>query len=77
MKKPINFIVEVDVRKFFDTLSHYWVQRCLEERVKDPNLMWLIRKILKAGIIEEGQYHASHQGTMQGELCKALHNSPW
>lgn len=66
MKKPVNFIVEVDIRKFFDTLSHYWMQRCLEERVSDPNLLWLIRQILKAGFIEDGQYHASQQGTMQG-----------
>ena len=51
MKKPINFIAEVDIRKFFDTLSHYWLQRCLEERIADPNLMWLVRQILKAGVI--------------------------
>ena len=66
MSKPVNFIVEVDIRKFFDTLSHYWMQRCLEERVSDPNLLWLVRKILKAGVIKEGQYHASKEGTMQG-----------
>lgn len=66
MTKPVNFIVEVDIRKFFDTLEHYWLHRCLEERVSDPNLLWLIRRILKAGVIEDGQYHASDQGTMQG-----------
>lgn len=66
MTKPINFIAEVGIRKFFDTLSHYWLQRCLEERIADPNLMWLVRQILKAGVIEDGQYHASYQGTMQG-----------
>jgi group II intron reverse transcriptase/maturase len=66
MTKPINFIVEVDIRKFFDTLSHFWMQRCLEERVADPNLLWLVRQILKAGISEDGQYHASEQGAMQG-----------
>jgi group II intron reverse transcriptase/maturase len=66
MSKPVNFIVEVDIRKFFDIISHYWMQRCLEERVSDPNLLWLVRKILKAGVIEEGQYQASKEGTMQG-----------
>ena len=66
MSKPINFIVEVDIRKFFDTLSHYWMHRCLEERIADPNLLWLVRRILKAGVIDKGQYHASKQGTMQG-----------
>lgn len=66
MSKPINYIVEVDIRQFFDTLRHYWLQRCLEERTADPNLMWLVRRILKAGLIDNGQYHASRQGAMQG-----------
>ena len=66
MSKPVNFIVEVDIQKFFDTLSHYWMQRCLEERVVDPNLLWLIRSILKAGVIEGKQHRANYQGTMQG-----------
>jgi group II intron reverse transcriptase/maturase len=66
MKKPINFIVEVDIRKFFDTLSHYWLQRCLEERIADPNLMWLVRQILKVGVIDNGKYQVNDQGTMQG-----------
>ncbi len=66
MSKPVNFIVEVDIRKFFDTLSHYWMQRCLKERVSDPNLLWLVRRILKAGVIEDGQYHANQRGTIQG-----------
>ena len=72
MTKPINYIVEVDVRKFFDTVNHYWLQRCLEERVKDANLLWLIRRILKAGIMEEGQYQASDQGTPQGGVISPL-----
>jgi group II intron reverse transcriptase/maturase len=66
MSKPVNFIVEVDIQKCFDTLSHYWLQRCIEERVSDRNLLWLVRRILKAGVIEEGKYHASRQGAMQG-----------
>jgi RNA-directed DNA polymerase len=66
MKKPINFIAEVDIRKFFDTISHYWLQRCLEERIADPNLMWLVRRILKAGVIDNGEYQVNDQGTMQG-----------
>lgn len=66
MSKPINFIAEVDIAKCFDTLSHYWLQRCLEERVSDPNLLWLVRRILKAGVIEDGQHRANKQGTMQG-----------
>jgi len=72
MKRPINFIVEVDIRKFFDTVKHYWLLRCLEERISDPNLLGLIRKILKAGVMEEGQYHASELGTPQGGIISPL-----
>jgi group II intron reverse transcriptase/maturase len=49
MRKPVNFIVEVDIRKFFDNVQHDWMVRCLEERVKDPNILWLIKRVLKAG----------------------------
>jgi group II intron reverse transcriptase/maturase len=66
MKKPINFIAEVDIRKFFDTINHYWLQRCLEERIADSNLMWLVRRILKAGVIDNGEYQVNDRGTMQG-----------
>jgi len=66
MTKPVNFVVEVDIKNFFDNVSHYWLHRCLEERISDPNLLWLVRRFLKSGVIEEGQYHASKQGTSQG-----------
>ena len=72
MKKPINFIVEVDIMKFFDTVSHYWLLRCLEERISDPNLLWLIRKFLKAGVMESGQYHATLEGTSQGSSASPI-----
>jgi RNA-directed DNA polymerase len=66
MIKPVNYIVEVDIRKFFDNVSHYWLHKCLEERIKDPNLLWLIRRFLKAGVVEEGSYQTSTGGTPQG-----------
>lgn len=72
MKKPINFVVEVDVAKFFDTVSHYWLLRCLEERVSDPNLLWLVRQILKAGVMDDGEYQASETGTPQGGVVSPL-----
>jgi group II intron reverse transcriptase/maturase len=66
MTKPINYIVEVDVNKFFDSVSHYWLLRCIEWHVSDPNFLWLIRKFLKAGIVEDGQWRESTIGTPQG-----------
>jgi RNA-directed DNA polymerase len=71
-KKPVNFVVEVDIRGFFDNVSHYWLQRCLEERISDPNFLWVIRRILKAGVMEEGRKSSSEQGTPQGGIVSPL-----
>jgi group II intron reverse transcriptase/maturase len=66
MRRTTNYIVEVDIRKFFDTLSHEWMMRCLEERIVDPNLLGLINKFLKAGFMEGEQWKPTKQGTPQG-----------
>ena len=72
MSKPVNTIVEVDIRKYFDTVNHYWLQRCLEERISDPNILWLVRRLLKAGIMEEGKLLSSNVGTPQGGVISPL-----
>jgi group II intron reverse transcriptase/maturase len=72
MTKPINYIVEVDIEKFFDRIRHYWLLRGIEERVSDPNLLWLIRKFLKSGIVEEGKWIKSLVGTPQGGVISPL-----
>jgi group II intron reverse transcriptase/maturase len=72
MTKPINYVVEVDIEKFFDTVKHYWLLRCIEERVSDPNFLWLIRKFLKAGIVEEGKWIKSERGTPQGAIVSPI-----
>lgn len=64
--KPINYIVEVDIKGFFDNVNHYWLQRCLEEKIIDRNLLWLVRKFLKAGVVEDGKHLTTDVGTPQG-----------
>lgn len=66
MTKSINYIVEVDIRKFFDMVAHETMMRCLEVRISDPNLLGLIKKFLKAGIVDAGQFISTDQGTPQG-----------
>lgn len=66
MTKPVNFVVEVDIRKFFDNVNHYWLLRCLEERIIDPNFLWIIKRFLKAGVIEDGIFIESDKGAPQG-----------
>ena len=72
MKKPINYIVEVDIKGFFDNVNHEWLQRCLEERIIDKNLILLIRRFLKAGYVEDGKYIDTTVGTPQGGVISPL-----
>lgn len=72
MKKPINYIVEVDIKGFFDNVNHDWLQRCLEERITDSNLICLVKRFLKAGYVEEGKEIATTVGTPQGGVISPL-----
>ena len=72
MTKPINYVVEVDIRKFFDNVQHDWMMRCLKERIADKNLLWIIERFLKAGVMEEGNYLESESGTPQGGVISPL-----
>lgn len=72
MYKPINYIVEVDIKKFYDNIQHKWLMRCLRERITDPNLLWLVKRFLKAGIVEAGNYEATKQGRPQGGIVSPV-----
>ena len=62
----INFIVDADIKGFFDHIDHEWMMRFLEWHIKDPNILWLIRKYLKAGVMVDGMYEDTEEGTVQG-----------
>ena len=66
MTKPVNHIVEADIKGFFDNVSHEWLMKFLQVRIKDPSLLLLIRRFLKAGYVEAGMREATEQGTPQG-----------
>jgi hypothetical protein len=65
---PVNWIVDVDVRAFFDTVSHEWLIRFVEYRIADPRMLRLIRKWLKAGVMDDGEWSSSEAGTPQGAV---------
>ncbi len=67
MQQKVNWIVEADIKGFFDHINHEWMLRCLGERIKDPNFTQLIKKFLKAGIME-GYYQPTKAGTPQGGI---------
>jgi group II intron reverse transcriptase/maturase len=72
MRTKVNFIVDADVEKFFDRISHDWLMRFLEHRIGDPRILRLIRKWLKAGVMEDGTVTQAETGTPQGAVISPL-----
>ena len=70
--RKVNFIVDADIRSFFDTVSQEWLIRFLEYRIGDPRIIRLIRKWLKAGVLEDGVVTVSEVGTAQGAVISPL-----
>jgi group II intron reverse transcriptase/maturase len=67
-RTKVNWIVDIDVRAFFDTVSHEWLIRFVEHRIADPRMIRLIRKWLKAGVMADGEWSSSEAGTPQGAV---------
>ena len=68
----ISWVLEADLKNFFGSLNHDWVLRFVEHRVGDPRLISLIRRWLKAGVLEDGEVRPSEQGTPQGGSISVL-----
>ncbi len=66
MFKPVNHVIEADIKGFFDNVSHEWMMKFLQVRIKDSSLLLLIRRFLKAGYMEAGQRIRTLKGTPQG-----------
>jgi RNA-directed DNA polymerase len=68
----VNWVLDADITKFFDTISHDWMIRFLEHRIGDRRIIRLIQKWLRAGVLEEGQKIESIEGTPQGAVISPL-----
>jgi RNA-directed DNA polymerase len=71
-RRKVNFVVDADIRSFFDTVDQDWLIRFVEHRIGDPRIIRLIRKWLKAGVLEDGIVSVSEQGTAQGAVISPL-----
>ena len=70
--RKVNFILDADIRAFFDTVSQEWLIRFVEHRVGDKRIIRLIQKWLKAGVLEDGIVTVSDRGTGQGAVVSPL-----
>ena len=71
-QRRVNWIVDADLKSFFDSVSHAWLVKFLEHRIGDERVLRLIHKWLKAGVMEQGELTVSKQGTPQGAVASPL-----
>ncbi|WP_321882215.1 group II intron reverse transcriptase/maturase [Burkholderia cepacia] len=69
---PVNWILDADIRSFFDSVSQEWLVRFIEHRIGDQRIIRLVRKWLKAGVLEDGALSVSETGTPQGSVASPL-----
>src|ERR1700730_7076404 len=72
LKKKVNYVLDADIRGFFDNLDHRWLIKFVEHRVADPRILRLIQKWLKAGVMEEGKWSEVQTGSPQGSVISPL-----
>jgi group II intron reverse transcriptase/maturase len=72
LTKKVNWVLDADIRSFFDTLEHGWLVKFLEHRVADRRVVRLIQKWLNAGVLEDGERTWSEVGTVQGGSISPL-----
>src|SRR5258707_14039277 len=70
--RKINWILDADISRFFDTLSREWLIRLVEHRIGDRRIIRLIQKWLKAGVLEDGRLIETTEGTPQGSVASPL-----
>ncbi len=71
-QRPISYVVEADIRGFFDAVNHEWMIKFLRHRIGDERVIRLIIRMLKSGIMEDGLVRASDLGTPQGSILSPL-----
>ena len=67
-----NYILDADIKGFFDHLDHEWIVRFIESRIKDPNIIRLVRRMLRAGIMKDYEFEPTEAGSGQGSVCSPV-----
>ena len=72
VRKKVNYVLDADIRGFFDNLEHGWMMRFIQHRVADRRILRLLQKWRKAGVLEEGNRSETKVGTPQGAVISPL-----
>ena len=70
--KKVNFVLDADIRSFFTTIDQSWLRKFLEHRIADRRVLRLIQKWLSAGVIEDGEWSETTEGSPQGASVSPL-----
>ena len=71
-QRKVSFVLDADIKSFFDTINHAWLMKFLEYRIADPRMLRLIQKWLRAGVSEDGEWSKTEVGTPQGSVISPL-----
>jgi RNA-directed DNA polymerase len=72
LRRKVSWVLDLDVRGFFDNVSHEWLVKFIEHRIADRRILGLIQKWLKAGVSEQGEWRETKVGTPQGAVVSPL-----
>ena len=71
-QRKIGWVLDADIRGFFDTINHAWMKRFIEHRIADRRIQRLIAKWLRAGVSDDGKWERTTEGTRQGAVISPL-----
>jgi RNA-directed DNA polymerase len=72
VRKKVNWVLDLDIKSFFDKIGHEWMIKFVEHRIGDPRIVRLIQKWLKAGVMEDGRWFETEEGTPQGSVISPI-----
>jgi RNA-directed DNA polymerase len=70
--RPVSYVIDADIKGFFDNVNHDWMMECLRQRIADESLLRLIKRFLISGYLEAGVFHDTDKGTPQGGVISPI-----
>ena len=67
-----NYVLDADIKGFFDHLDHEWIMKFVGSKIKDPQILRLVKRMLKSGIMKDYQFEPTEEGSGQGSVCSPV-----